>query len=143
MIVVGTYDAGRRPAIGRGIGTVVAAEGSHLDLFISRWQWPETIDNIEQTGQVAVTFSRPSDYMTYQVKGSVEAVEAANEGDQATIDRYLTEIDQALAGVGLASAVAERLLTCSDPVRVRFQPKEIYTQTPGPTAGTRIDGLNT
>src|SRR5690348_8560961 len=91
MVIVGTVDGNGRPDIGRGMGARVAADHETLDLVISAWQWPGTAANLRTGGRAAITFSRPSDYVSYQLKGRARIVEADADAIQLS-RRYMSDI---------------------------------------------------
>ncbi|MFC3225698.1 hypothetical protein ACFOGJ_00550 [Marinibaculum pumilum] len=137
MIVIGTCDAELRPEIGRGLGARIAADGI-VEIVLSGWQWPATLDNLRRTGQAAATFARPSDYVAYQVKGSA-ALRPADAADLAHAERYMAAIDAELQGLGLPQAVIAPWLVCRDPAVLRLTPARVFVQTPGAQAGRPLD----
>ncbi len=137
MIIIGTCDAGNRPAIGRAVGATVDADAGIVELVVSGWQWPDTIANLRHGSRIAVTFARPSDYVSYQVKGaaSVRAV-LADDLDRAR--RYMATIVDVLAGLGLDRSLAAPWVTEQEAVVVRLEVDAIYVQTPGARAGQQV-----
>jgi hypothetical protein len=134
MIIVGTRDDANRPSIGRAFGARIV-DDENIELFFSAWQWPDTASNLVANGQAAITFSRPSDYLSYQLKGTA-SLRAAEERDMEESRRYLTRIYALFNDLGLlaelvAPCIVERELTVA-----RLLVKEAYVQTPGPKAGT-------
>lgn len=61
MILLGTCSASNWPEAGRAVGLRLSEDASALNLVVSRWQWPQTVDNIVATGNLTVTLSRPAD----------------------------------------------------------------------------------
>src|SRR5262245_61782830 len=86
MIIVGTRDAANRPSIGRAGGARIA-EAEGIDVVLSSWQWPDTISNLKANGQAAITFARPSEYVSYQLKGTAR-LRAAEQPDLDLSRRY-------------------------------------------------------
>ena len=137
MIIVGTCDAANRPAIGRAVGATVDADAGIVDLVVSAWQWPATVANLRNGSRVAVTFARPSDYVSYQAKGvgSVRPVQAA---DLDCARRYMAAIRDVLAGLGLDRRLAAPWLSAREAAVVRVEVDAVYVQTPGARAGQRV-----
>ena len=137
MIIIGTRDAGNRPAIGRAVGASVDADAGIVELVVSGWQWPDSIANLRQGSRIAVTFARPSDYVSYQAKG-VASVRAALADDLDRARRYMAAIVEVLAGLGLDRSLATPWVTEREAVLVRFEVEAIYVQTPGARAGQQL-----
>ena len=134
MMIVGTCDTSLVPQIARAVGAVVDPAKSRADIIVSAWQWPDTIANIRQTGQLAVTFARPSDYVTYQVKGRA-TVRTASEAHRACAHRYIGAMTATLVALGLDPALILSWLVNREPVVLRLAMEVIFVQTPGETAG--------
>jgi hypothetical protein len=137
MIIVGTRDPGNRPEIGRAVGSTVDADAGIVDLVVSAWQWPATVANLRGGSRVAVTFARPSDYVSYQAKGAGR-VRPAHAADLDVARRYMTAIVEVLAGLGLDRRLAAPWVTERDAVVVTLEVDAIYVQTPGARAGQRV-----
>lgn len=137
MIVVASCDADLRPSLGRAMGARLG-HGDVVELVVSRWQWPALIDDIEHHGEVAVTFVRPSDYVAYQVKGRGRWRPAEPE-DVALADRYIATVSVTLEELGVPAAVMAPWLTPREAVVVSVAIDAIYVQTPGATAGSRLE----
>jgi hypothetical protein len=105
--------------------------------MISAWQWPATVANLRDGGRIAVTFARPSDYVSYQVKG-VGLVRPAQADDLDCARRYMTAIVDVLAGLGLDRRLSAPWVTEVEAVAVRIEVDAIYVQTPGARAGERV-----
>lgn len=140
MIIVGTRDDSLCPEIGRAVGVRVAASGTGLDLMLSRWQWGRTVDNIRANGDIAVTFSRPSDYVSYQLKGRAE-LRAATPTDHALAAAYTSDMIATLCDLGLHPDLIGPWLSDRDLVVVPVTLREVYLQTPGDRAGTPLKGV--
>jgi len=67
MALLGTASTDLRPAIARGMGVYEAQQEGHLEIVFSSWQWPETANNIRETGRMAMTVASPSKYTCYQI----------------------------------------------------------------------------
>ena len=138
MIIVGTCDDALRPQIGRAAGAIADRATGGVDLIVSNWQWPETIANVRRNGRLAVTFARPSDYVSYQVKGraSVVPASAAHRADAA---RYCEAMTATLVGNGLDARVTIPWLVDREPTVLRLAVEMIFVQTPGDKAGQRLE----
>jgi hypothetical protein len=141
MQIVGTANAARRPGIARGVGAWCAGGRDTVDLVLSAWQWPETVANIEESGRIAVTFSRPSDYVTYQIKG-MATLRPADEGEIERSASYTVSIVSTLMRNGLLPEIIAPWLTTRDAVVATIAVSSVYVQTPGAQAGTKRASAN-
>ncbi|WP_084809130.1 hypothetical protein [Bradyrhizobium sp. NAS80.1] len=106
-------------------------------MILSSRLWAQTISNLDANGQAAVTFARPSDYVSYQLKG-VARLRAAEDADLALSRRYRAGIVAVFSGLGLPSEFVQPWLIEEEPVVASLRVSEIYVQTPGPKAGTAV-----
>lgn len=134
MIIVGTRDEANRPSIGRAVGARIV-DDENIELFISAWQWPETTSNLAANGQAAITFSRPSDYVSYQLKGTAR-LRAAEQRDLEQSRHYQTRLYAHFNGLGHPAKLVSPMITERELTVARLLVKEAYVQTPGPKAGT-------
>jgi hypothetical protein len=84
-----------------------------------------------------VTFARPSDYVSYQLKGRASLC-PADADDLARSNRYMAEILEVLAGLGLDRRLAMPWLCNREPVVVGIDVDAVFVQTPGPKAGRQL-----
>ncbi len=136
MIIVGTRDPHYRPEIARAVGASVHPEGV-IDLLVSEWQWPETIENLRAVPWIAVTFSRPTDYVTYQIKGSVRELRSPTSSEVEHALGYVAATRRELASLGIDPRVSEAWQCVRELVVVRVGADAVFHQTPGPQAGDR------
>lgn len=140
MIIIGTRSEDNQPEIGRAVGAMVEGDAGIVELVVSAWQWPGTIANLREGGPVAVTFARPSDYVSYQVKGRAR-IRPAGARDLECADRYMTAIVEVLSGLGLERRLAAPWVSAADAVVLRLQADAVYVQTPGAKAGQPVGAL--
>ena len=138
MIIVGTCDDALRPQIGRAAGAIVDRATGRVDLIVSDWQWPETIANVRRNGRLAVTFARPSDYVSYQVKGRATVI-PPSAAHRACAARYVEAMTATLVGNGLDARVTTPWLVDREPAALRLAAEMIFVQTPGDKAGQRLE----
>ena len=139
MIILGTVDQASRPEIARAVGVSVDPGTGEIALLVSRWQWPGTIANIGASGRVAATFSRPSTYETYQIKGRATWREAG-AADREIARVYCRDTLAALMELGIPPDLIAHRQTERDLVVVTLTPEHAFIQTPGPTAGQPMGG---
>ncbi|MCJ8519429.1 hypothetical protein ABID21_002350 [Pseudorhizobium tarimense] len=137
MIILGTCSRGKLPDIGRGVGCRVLAAGDTVEVLVSAWQWPGTVANLRDTGEVAVTFVRAADYRAYQIKGRATLVDCTPE-HHGLCDRYIAAATAALADQGVPTAMTEMWLMPRDLVVAHIGIRSLSIKTPGADAGTLV-----
>lgn len=137
MILVATADAAGLAPIGRGIGLTVTG-GTSLDVFISRSQWPELVDRLVPGTHCALTASDPPTYRTFQFKGIVEARLPSTLAEQERSENYIAAMSGVLRELGVSPHQISCWFTRSQTARISLRLTELYSQTPGPSAGARM-----
>jgi len=138
MPILAVRDDRFRAAIARATGVSLDADLGHLDVFVAAALWQDFMRAVKPGAVVAVTATQPVTYVSYQVKGPVEAIDPAVECDVA---RARLSNDRMLALLGTLGATRQQLshmFTVEGLVRLRMRIDDIFEQTPGPTAGARI-----
>lgn len=138
MMVVATRGGSGRAAMARGLGAA-ADENGCVEMFVSAWQWPDAAAGFQVGAPTAMTFCRPSTYETYQVKGDLVAVRAADGTDTSRAESYVESTTAVLRGLGVELSQVARWLTVRDLLRLTLQPRALFLQTPGPSAGTPLE----
>ncbi|MCF1503788.1 hypothetical protein [Afifella sp. H1R] len=138
MMIVGTRDRANRAEIGRGVGAWSVPDASAVEIVVSAWQWGATVANLRDTGAAAITFTRPVDYVSYQVKGRALVGEAPPAARDRSA-RYIAAMTEALAALGVTPAMSSLWLSGREPVLVRLAIEAVFHQTPGPRAGKEVE----
>jgi hypothetical protein len=136
LLMVASVDQNRRPAIGRAMGLIVRSADT-LDILVSRWQWPRVLDNVAASRRLAVTASRASDYLTYQLKGAASLRESGIEEKNAS-RRYHDAVRAELGQLNVPVWISGQWSADRDMMAVELRIAEAYVQTPGPLAGTSL-----
>lgn len=138
MMILAVRDPQGRPAIARGLGARASDDGTRLDVFVSRAQWPEVAGGCVTGAGLAVTFCRPATYRTYQIKGRVLDAGPPDAADQALARQYVADTRAVLNGLGVGDGLIDHWLVDRDLLRVGMTPLSVYDQTPGPQAGRAL-----
>lgn len=134
MCIIAAVDEAGCPAAGRGVGLHVLEDRESIEVIFSAWQWPRLEPSIRQTGRLAATFVNPSDYVSFQLKGS--AVMRDTEAYHLDCaDRFMTAATNVLESLGIARSTIAPWLTAREARVARLDVSEIYIQTPGSHAG--------
>lgn len=136
MIIMGTADAGLMPAIGRGLGCRLTERGE-VEIVFSRWQWPRVASDLAVSHRLAATWARPSDYVSYQLKGSVTLRSCAAE-DRTLAERYCADMTRVLTALGVSREQVGHWIVPRDLAVARMTVAEAYVQTPGQRAGVKL-----
>ena len=134
MCIIAVADETGRPSAGRGVGFHLLEDRETIDVIFSAWQWPRLESCIRQTGRIAATFVSPSDYVSFQLKGSAGMRETETP-DLDRSDRFMTAATDELESLGVPRRLIAPWLTARQARVARLVISEIYIQTPGPLAG--------
>jgi len=136
-ILLGSVDAQGRPECTRATGVEVERGGARVTLFVPTATSARTLANLQHDPRTAITFSRPYDYRTLQLKGRAVAIHEPNAEQAIVQERWHAGFVEQLAIVGIARALSRRIrLRPSMAITVAVD--EIFEQTPGPGAGRRM-----
>jgi hypothetical protein len=135
--VVATRDERLRPAIGRGWAPRLSDDESRLTLCVEAPPASAMRANLTANGVTAATFSLPTTYRTVQVKGSAVDVHEPTREELEAVEQHCDAFSVEAEAVGLPPRGGRRLL---DPrlLTVTLTVSELFDQTPGPKAGTRL-----
>lgn len=133
-VLVGTRDAGGRPAALRGAAGRASEDRRHVLLMVPAATAARTLANVRDNGRVAVTFSQPTTYRSIQVKGRAVDVHDTPPGERAFVEGYLAGYARELELVGIAETTTRRL-TVWPAVTITMTIDALFDQAPGPAAG--------
>ncbi|MBB3353167.1 pyridoxamine 5'-phosphate oxidase family protein [Rhizobium lentis] len=134
MCIIAVADETGRPSAGRGVGFHLLEDRETIDVIFSAWQWPRLEIGIRQTGRIAATFVTPSDYVSFQLKGSA-GMREIQSSDLDRADHFITAATNELESLGVPRHLISPWLTAREARVARLVISEIYVQTPGPLAG--------
>lgn len=133
-LLVGTRNAARRPSSARAYGVEINAPSNTATVFIAAPGSQITLSNLRDNGQLALTFSRPIDHRSLQVKGRVLSITETDERQRGLQDRYFSRFAEGLVFTGLQQSLLRRIRYFPS-YAVHFQLESMFDQTPGPGAG--------
>lgn len=137
-VLVGSRDAELRPDCQRGFGATVGEDRASLTVYLNAALADAMTRNFRDNGAIAVTFSRPIDHRTFQVKGTVTRVRDAAPEERERQERYLAAFVEHLCVVGLPRSLTRRFRVWPA-VAIEMTIDEVFVQTPGPGAGRRVE----
>ena len=141
-VIVGSRDQELRPSVMRAVGSQVADGGRRITVYLSRRQSRQLIQDISANGHIAVVFSEPATHRSVQFKSTRAVIRNAQPADEPVLSRYLASMEVEIERVGYPARVTRAMLShrLEDVVAVSFTPEQAFEQTPGPRAGTPIEG---
>ncbi|MDD3763667.1 MAG: hypothetical protein PHP86_10295 [Nevskiales bacterium] len=129
-----------QPSLARACGCDLDADGGRLSICVGRVQGAQVLGDIVAGAAVAAVFSEVVSHRTLQIKASSAVVRAPTRADHAAVDRYLERFATRLDAIGFTPRFVSALFSfdAGDFMVVEMRPEEIYSQTPGPGAGQRL-----
>jgi len=142
-VLVGTRDSRLVPEITRAWGPRVSEDRRHVSLCVPLATSRETLDNIASNGEIAVAFSLPTNYTTFQLKARRATAAEPDSSDLAIVERHRDAFAVVNEPLGQSRESVEafwqaEIETSSVLVQIVFAPDRIFDQTPGPGAGRRL-----
>jgi hypothetical protein len=136
-VIVGTCDAANVPAVTRGWGPALSDDGTRLTLCVDAPAGSATRANLEAGSPLAVTLSRPTSYLSVQLKGPVVALGEPDDEALRTVEAHLVSVTAETAAIGVPDSLMRALAT-TELLAVGIEVTERYDQTPGPGAGRAL-----
>ncbi len=136
-VYVATRSRDLMPDSQLGVGLWVHPDRTSMTVYIATAQAEATLANLHDNGEIAVTTCHAPDHRTVQLKGRVCEVRDSNETDRAIQEICRSALVDAFATIGIPRALT-RALPWWPSTAIRFEVRDIFTQTPGPRAGERL-----
>ena len=142
-VLVGTRDSRLIPEITRAWGPRVSEDRRCVSLCVPLATSRKTLDNLEANGKIAVTFSLPTNYRTFQLKGRHVTAAEPDSVDLAAVGRHRDTFAAVNEPLGQFPHQVEafwraEVETSAVMVKVLFVPEQVFDQTPGPGAGRSL-----
>lgn len=141
--MVGTRDADLVPELIRAWGPRFSRDGRSMSLCVAGAGSARTLANLRNNGRLAVTCALPLDSHAIQLWGRCLGTAPANREDLSAVQTHRDAFARSNASIGVPrpfiEALWQRELAGSPAmVRIRFAAEQIFNQTPGPGAGSRL-----
>jgi len=139
LAFAGTRDRDRVPCGHRVSGWRLGPDGSVLTAFVAESFMASLVEDLEDNGQFALTVEEFPSHETYQFKGRYRRHRPLQDEDLAVVDRIRDRFTRSMRPLYVhAPEELLRAFILKPGVAVEFDVGEIYLQTPGPGAGTRL-----
>lgn len=139
VMLVGTRDAGLRPAHTCAVGAVVHDDRRTVTFFVPESRSARLLSDLQDNGRIALDFGWVS-HEAYQLKGTYLSSRPTTAEEVARQETYRAKL-LAEARQAYPDEIARpwALGFAYHPgVAVTFRVEEVFLQTPGPGAGTRM-----
>ena len=135
----GTRDANLVPRGHRVAGWLVGDGGRTLTVLVPESSTPHLVESLQDNGRIAVTLEQVGTHETYQLKGRYLSHRPVRPSDadvaSRTRERFAKGI-RSLSPPGVAELLAPSIPAPSLAIEIEIH--EVFLQTPGPGAGTRL-----
>jgi len=135
----GTRDVGLTPHGHRVSGWRVGADERTLTVLVPEGFTTGLVESLRENGQMAVTIEEFPSHETYQFKGSYLRHRAADDADQEVAGRVRQRFVRSVRPIypGAPEAALQAFVQPAA-VAIDVDVREIFLQTPGPGAGSRL-----
>jgi hypothetical protein len=133
-ISIATRDAGLRPSGARVWAVTVDEDRRHVTAYVLEAAAARILSDLEDNGQAALGFGRPSDHRAIQLKGVCVGVRPATPEERPIVERQAAGMSDQLEGIGIPRAMFVNWVAWPA-VAIRLRVEHIFDQTPGPRAG--------
>jgi hypothetical protein len=138
VAIAGTRDRNLVPHAHRPSGFRVSPDRKSVVCLFPDASSEHLSSSLSENGEIALTVSEPVSHETYQLKGKLLRLGAVEEDD---FPIYADCVERAVEALGPLLGSSAQVLRENVPppvLRVVFEVREIYDQTPGPGAGRRV-----
>jgi hypothetical protein len=110
ILHLATRNAALEPMSVMAFGLERVGDGRELTVFLGAVIATETLANLRDNGQIALTLVRPTNHRAIQIKGTWLGERRTDEADRAYLARYRETAVEELGRVGVPRSVWERVV---------------------------------
>lgn len=136
-IIVGTVDIHGAPSCCRSYAIKSDDDLETLTVYLPVATSHDAIQGLAMTKKLAVAATQPMESSATQLKGTAIETRLAREEEAAFVNERLDAFADMLVGFGVPRRLT-RTAVHWPAFAVTIRVEEIYEQTPGPKAGTRL-----
>lgn len=136
-VIVGSVDAEGNPACCRAVGLRSDDRLATVTVYVPVATSAETIANVGTTKRLAVVTTHPISHCATQLKGIVERTRPAREDEEPFIVEHFGGFGGVLNTIGYPLRLT-RSVAHWPAYALELRVDEIYEQSPGPKAGSRL-----
>jgi len=137
---IGTRDENLRPAHTYAVGAMVHEDRQTVTVLVPSARAARILPHLESNGRVALGMALAS-HEAYQLKGAYLATRPTDAEDLARQEAYRQALLSDALRVGFPEEVARPMtlgFAYTSSIAITFRADEVFLQTPGPGAGTRL-----
>jgi hypothetical protein len=135
---VGTRNRQLRPSVSSTSAVRPDAAADTISFILPDGEGARIKSDIADNGLIALTVIDPMSHETYQFKGRHLSSRPGNEHDRALVDIQMAKVVARLNEANYPGEKFGRYVFWPGTV-ITFRVEDIFIQTPGPSAGKRID----
>jgi hypothetical protein len=132
-----SVDAQKVPSCCRAVAVASDDNTETLTVFVPMATSHEVLRNVATTRRVAITVTDPLTHTSTQLKGISVDVRLAREDEATFVRARLDATAEGLAAIGIPRRVTQNV-GCWPAFAVTARIEDVFDQTPGPNAGTRL-----
>ena len=136
-VLVGSVDSQGRPSTCRAIALSSPDDLQTVTVFVPVRTSQETIANVATTHRLAIVATHPVEHLSIQLKGTAGTTRLAREDEAPFVRERLGRFADVLNTIGVPRRIT-RAVACWPAFAIDMRVEEIYDQTPGPNAGSRV-----
>lgn len=137
-IDVASCTPSNRPSLARGLGCRVLDQGRQCCIFLSRQRSQALLDDLRTRPQLAAVFCLPTTEQALQIKGVVSDIRLVTAEEKLILETCRQGFAAEIAQIGYSAEFAAHYRYAGECVSLIVTPTDIYEQTPGPLAGSRL-----
>jgi hypothetical protein len=136
-VFVGTIAATGAPTCCRAIAVRSDDQLATATIYVPIATSRDTLANLATTHRLAVVVTKPVEHMSVQLKGRSSTARLARADEEPFVRTRLDGLADVLDAIGVPRRVT-RSFAHWPAFAIEMQVEEIFEQTPGPKAGTRL-----
>ena len=136
-IFVGTIDANGMPTCCRAIAVRSDDPFTTAVVYVPIATSRDTLSNIATTRRLAVVLTKPIEHTSVQLKGTSRTARFAREDEKLFVRSRLEGLADVLDRLGVPRRTTLGIVHWPT-FAIEMQIEQIFEQTPGPKAGTRL-----
>jgi hypothetical protein len=136
-VLLGSVDALGVPSCCRALALAPSDDFATVTTYDHQAASQETIANVAATHRLAIVSTNPLDHCSIQLKGTTTGVRLARDDEEAIAREGLDRFARSLEVIGVPRRIL-RGVAHWPAFAIEMRVEEIYEQTPGPRAGSRL-----
>lgn len=136
-LLVGTVNAKNIPLCCRAVALRSRDEVATVTVYLPIATSHETLQNLALTGRMAIAATHPIDHFSLQLKGTTGDARLARADEEVFVRTRFRAFADILDTLGIPATVTSNA-SCWPALAVDMRVEQVFEQTPGPRAGTRV-----